>query len=171
MNSRQTLVVRSSTPPCAAGEAPLPGRMPFLPTASASSRSFGSANRTPRRSCCSREAGDENRVAVAGAHPFLSPALSSRSKAFASPEPRYDRCHPMTLQAGTRLGPYEIVSPIGAGGMGEVYKAKDARLGRDVAIKVLPSHLTDDPDLKARFEREARAISQLTHPHICTLYD
>ncbi|HET9794534.1 MAG TPA: protein kinase, partial [Thermoanaerobaculia bacterium] len=77
----------------------------------------------------------------------------------------------MTLQAGTRLGPYEIVSPIGAGGMGEVYKAKDARLGRDVAIKVLPSHLTDDPDLKARFEREARAISQLTHPHICTLYD
>jgi Tol biopolymer transport system component/tRNA A-37 threonylcarbamoyl transferase component Bud32 len=77
----------------------------------------------------------------------------------------------MTLNAGTRLGPYEIVSPIGAGGMGEVYKAKDARLGRDVAIKVLPSHLIDDPDLKARFEREARAISQLTHPHICTLYD
>ncbi|HET9793340.1 MAG TPA: protein kinase, partial [Thermoanaerobaculia bacterium] len=77
----------------------------------------------------------------------------------------------MTLAQGTRLGPYEIVSPIGAGGMGEVYKAKDARLGRDVAIKVLPSHLTDDPDLKARFEREARAISQLTHPHICTLYD
>jgi len=77
----------------------------------------------------------------------------------------------MTLNAGTRLGPYEIVSPIGAGGMGEVYRAKDARLGRDVAIKVLPSHLTDDPDLKARFEREARAISQLTHPHICTLYD
>ena len=77
----------------------------------------------------------------------------------------------MTLQAGTRLGPYEIVAPIGAGGMGEVYKAKDARLGREVAIKVLPSHLTDDPDLKARFEREAKAISQLTHPHICTLYD
>ncbi len=77
----------------------------------------------------------------------------------------------MTLNAGTKLGPYEIVSPIGAGGMGEVYRAKDARLGREVAIKVLPSHLTDDPDLKARFEREARAISQLTHPHICTLYD
>jgi serine/threonine protein kinase len=84
---------------------------------------------------------------------------------------RYDPTHPMTLAAGTRLGPYEIVSPIGAGGMGEVYKAKDARLGRDVAIKVLPSHLIDDPDVKARFEREARAISQLTHPHICTLYD
>ena len=77
----------------------------------------------------------------------------------------------MTLVAGTRLGPYEIVSPIGAGGMGEVYRAKDSRLGREVAIKVLPSQLTDDPDLKARFEREARAISQLTHPHICTLYD
>ncbi len=77
----------------------------------------------------------------------------------------------MTLATGTRLGPYEVISPIGAGGMGEVYKAKDARLGREVAIKVLPSHLTDDPDLKARFEREARAISQLTHPHICTLYD
>ncbi|HWC65788.1 MAG TPA: protein kinase [Thermoanaerobaculia bacterium] len=77
----------------------------------------------------------------------------------------------MSLAGGTRLGPYEIVSPLGAGGMGEVYRAEDSRLGRDVAIKVLPSHLTDDPDLKARFEREARAISQLTHPHICTLYD
>ncbi|MGH9444054.1 MAG: protein kinase domain-containing protein [Thermoanaerobaculia bacterium] len=77
----------------------------------------------------------------------------------------------MSLTAGARLGPYEIVSPLGAGGMGEVYKARDTRLGRDVAIKVLPSHLSDDPELKARFEREARAISQLTHPHICTLYD
>jgi Tol biopolymer transport system component/tRNA A-37 threonylcarbamoyl transferase component Bud32 len=77
----------------------------------------------------------------------------------------------MTLAAGTRLGPYEILAPIGAGGMGEVYKARDTRLGREVAIKVLPSHLSDDPDLKARFEREARAISQLTHPHICTLHD
>jgi len=75
------------------------------------------------------------------------------------------------LTPGTRLGPYEILSPLGAGGMGEVYKAKDTRLGRDVAIKVLPTHLIDDPDMKARFEREARAISQLTHAHICTLYD
>jgi serine/threonine protein kinase len=77
----------------------------------------------------------------------------------------------MSLSIGTCLGPYEILAPIGAGGMGEVYRAKDTRLGRDVAIKVLPSHLSDNPELKERFEREARAISQLTHPHICTLYD
>lgn len=77
----------------------------------------------------------------------------------------------MSLAAGSRLGPYEILTPLGAGGMGEVYKARDTRLDREVAIKVLPGHLTDDPDLKLRFEREARAISQLTHPHICTLYD
>jgi eukaryotic-like serine/threonine-protein kinase len=78
---------------------------------------------------------------------------------------------PMALTLGTRLGPYEIQSPLGAGGMGEVYRARDTRLGRDVAIKVLPSHLSSNPDLKARFEREARAISALSHPHICHLYD
>lgn len=77
----------------------------------------------------------------------------------------------MVLTAGTKLGPYEIQSPLGAGGMGEVYRAHDTRLGRDVAIKVLPSHLGSDPDLKARFEREAKAISALSHPHICHLYD
>jgi len=77
----------------------------------------------------------------------------------------------MALAAGTKLGPYEIQSPLGAGGMGEVYRARDTRLGRDVAIKVLPSHLSSDPDLKARFEREAKAISALSHPHICHLYD
>lgn len=70
-----------------------------------------------------------------------------------------------------RLGPYEILSPLGAGGMGEVYRAKDTRLDRTVAIKVLPSHLSSDPDLRQRFEREARAISSLNHPHICTLHD
>jgi eukaryotic-like serine/threonine-protein kinase len=75
------------------------------------------------------------------------------------------------LPVGTKLGPYEIVSPLGAGGMGEVYRARDMRLGRDVAIKILPQQLSDDPDLKARFEREAKAISSLNHPHICTLYD
>src|SRR6516162_10923703 len=77
----------------------------------------------------------------------------------------------MTLTSGTKLGPYEILAPLGAGGMGEVYRARDTRLGRDVAIKVLPADLSSNPDLKARFEREARAISALSHPHICHLYD
>ena len=77
----------------------------------------------------------------------------------------------MTLETGSRLGPYEIVSALGAGGMGEVYKAKDTRLDRTVAIKVLPSHLSDDAALRERFDREARAVSSLNHPHICTLYD
>ena len=77
----------------------------------------------------------------------------------------------MALNSGTRLGPYEIVSPLGAGGMGEVYKAKDTRLDRTVAIKVLPSHLSSDPELKQRMEREAKAISALQHANICTLHD
>ena len=77
----------------------------------------------------------------------------------------------MSLATGSRLGPYEIVAPIGAGGMGEVFKARDTRLDRSVAIKVLPSHLSSSPQLRERFDREARTISQLTHPHICTLYD
>ena len=77
----------------------------------------------------------------------------------------------MTLDSGSRLGPYEIVSAVGAGGMGEVYKAKDTRLDRAVAIKVLPSHLSDNPTLRERFEREARTVSSLNHPHICTLFD
>jgi len=77
----------------------------------------------------------------------------------------------MPLSPGTTLGPYEILSPIGAGGMGEVYKARDTRLDRTVAIKVLPEHVASDPDLKQRFEREAKTISSLNHPHICTLYD
>jgi serine/threonine protein kinase len=77
----------------------------------------------------------------------------------------------MALVAGTRLGPYEIVAPIGAGGMGDVYRARDTRLDRTVAIKVLNSALVASPDLKARFEREARAISRLNHPNICTLHD
>ncbi len=77
----------------------------------------------------------------------------------------------MPLSPGTKLGPYEITAPIGAGGMGEVYRAKDTRLDRIVAIKVLPSHLSSNPDLRHRFEREARAVSSLNHPHICTLHD
>jgi eukaryotic-like serine/threonine-protein kinase len=77
----------------------------------------------------------------------------------------------MTLASGAKLGPYEILSPLGAGGMSEVYRARDTRLDRTVAIKVLPSHLSADPGLKLRFEREAKAISALQHPNICTLYD
>lgn len=77
----------------------------------------------------------------------------------------------MALAAGTRLGPYEIVAQAGAGGMGEVYRPRDSRLNRKVAIKVLPDHLSKNPELRERFEREARAISQLSHSYICVLYD
>jgi eukaryotic-like serine/threonine-protein kinase len=77
----------------------------------------------------------------------------------------------MPLSPGEKLGPYEIVSAIGAGGMGEVYKARDTRLDRTVAIKVLPEHIAKRADLRARFEREARAVASLNHPHICTLHD
>ena len=77
----------------------------------------------------------------------------------------------MPLASGTRLGPYEILAPIGAGGMGEVYRAKDTRLDRTVAIKVLPAHLAANAESRQRFEREARAVSSLNHPHICTLHD
>jgi serine/threonine protein kinase len=77
----------------------------------------------------------------------------------------------MPFASGARLGPYEIVSPLGVGGMGEVYKARDTRLDRTVAIKVLPSAVAGDPDFRARFEREARAIAALDHPHICALHD
>src|SRR5256714_5906766 len=77
----------------------------------------------------------------------------------------------MALAAGTRLGPYEILAPLGAGGMGEVYKARDTRLDRTVAIKILPQALAADAQFRDRFDREARTISQLDHPHICALYD
>src|SRR6476660_10316624 len=77
----------------------------------------------------------------------------------------------MALTAGSRLGPYESLSLLGAGGMGEVYKARDTRIDRTVAIKVLPETLAGDSQFRDRFDREARAISQLDHPHICTLYD
>jgi Tol biopolymer transport system component len=77
----------------------------------------------------------------------------------------------MSLAPGTKLGPYEILSPLGAGGMGEVYRARDTRLGRDVAVKVLPQHLSAQPEVRARFEREAKTVSSLNHPHICTLFD
>src|ERR1039458_7849646 len=96
--------------------------------------------------------------------PVSSPQRSPRSTS-------YNCAHIMALTPGTKLGPYEILSSLGAGGMGEVYRARDSRLERDVAIKVLPSHLSQSPDLRARFEREAKAISGLQHPNICVLYD
>jgi eukaryotic-like serine/threonine-protein kinase len=77
----------------------------------------------------------------------------------------------MSLTPGSRLGPYEVLGPIGAGGMGEVYRCRDTRLDRTVAIKVLPAHLASKPELRQRLEREAKAISSLNHPHICTLHD
>ncbi len=77
----------------------------------------------------------------------------------------------MPLQSGTRLGAHEVTALIDQGGMGEVYKARDTRLERIVAIKVLPEHEASDPDLKQRFEREARTVAALNHPHICTLHD
>ena len=77
----------------------------------------------------------------------------------------------MALTSGSKLGPYEIQSSLGAGGMGEVYRAHDSRLDRNVAIKVLSTNIVSNPDLRQRFEREARAIAALNHPHICTLHD
>jgi len=77
----------------------------------------------------------------------------------------------LPLSAGTKLGPYEILTPIGAGGMGEVYKARDTRLDRTVAVKVLPTALSSSEEIRQRFEREAKTISQLSHAHICALYD
>src|ERR1700674_600672 len=77
----------------------------------------------------------------------------------------------MSLAPGTKLGPYEITAPLGAGGMGEVYRARDTRLDRTVAIKILPVQLSSDPVRKQRFEREAKTISSLNHPHICVLHD
>ena len=77
----------------------------------------------------------------------------------------------MPLAAGLRLGPYEILAPLGAGGMGEVYRARDSKLARDIAVKVLPAGTTSDPAALARFEREARAVAQRSHPNILSIYD
>src|SRR5260221_14698011 len=77
----------------------------------------------------------------------------------------------MPLAPGTRLGPYEVLSPLGSGGMGEVYRARDARLGREVAIKIVPPAVAESPDALARFEREAQALAALSHPNILTLHD
>src|ERR1035438_3119381 len=76
----------------------------------------------------------------------------------------------MPLSPGDKLGPYEILAPLGAGGMGEVYRAKDTKLGRDVAVKILPAALAQDPDRLVRFEREAKVLASLNHPHIAQIY-
>jgi serine/threonine protein kinase len=77
----------------------------------------------------------------------------------------------MPLESGARLGHYEVISPIAAGGMGEVYKARDPRLNRTVALKILPAHITERTELRERFVREARAIAAFNHPHICVVHD
>ena len=77
----------------------------------------------------------------------------------------------MSLTSGSQLGPYRILSPLGKGGMGEVYRAKDTRLGREVAIKVLPEHLVKSPDALRRFQREAKALATLNHPNVLTIHD
>ena len=77
----------------------------------------------------------------------------------------------MTLEPGARLGPYQILSTLGAGGQGEVYRARDGRLDREVAIKILPEHLSEDPGVLARFEREAKAVAALSHPNILAIHD
>jgi serine/threonine protein kinase len=99
--------------------------------------------------------------------------ITQKIHSFASASRRYTLHHPKLAGARgdplrQRLGPYEVLSSIGAGGMGEVYCARDTRLDRIVAIKVLPSHLADRPELRERLEREARTIASLNHPHICT---
>ena len=102
---------------------------------------------------------------------------SEKKDVFHSSNPQYalpseiESANPMPLAPGLRLGPYEILAPIGAGGMGEVYKARDTRLNRIVAVKILPEHLSPKPELWERFKREARSISSLNHPNICTLFD
>jgi eukaryotic-like serine/threonine-protein kinase len=98
-------------------------------------------------------------------------AFSAEQSAIGAGPSTHDEGEDMSLASGTRLGPYEIASALGTGGMGEVYKARDTRLDRTVAIKVLPPDVSADPERRARFEREAKTIAGLNHPHICTLYD
>src|SRR5690348_5967459 len=109
---------------------------------------------------------------------YEKPIPPSGSSCMRQDSPHAARAHEVNytaptvaLQPSTRLGPYEIISSIGAGGMGEVYRARDTRLDRTVAIKVLPQHLSERPEAKERFDREARAVSSLSHPNICHLYD
>src|SRR5437867_7385777 len=111
----------------------------------------------------------------AGARWYPRPTMHARWKKAARPESDRSRLvaprRPATATMRGRLGPYEILAPIGSGGMGEVYRARDRRLNRLVAIKVLSASYLERPDARMRFEREARAVAALHHPHICALYD
>src|SRR5947209_7754754 len=100
-----------------------------------------------------------------------SPLATASARSVGSMPDKIIRAAPQMLQPGTKLGPYEIVAPLGAGGMGEVYRARDTRLDRTVAVKILPADFAQNEQLRLRFEREAKAISSLNHPNICTLYD
>src|SRR6478752_6754555 len=110
---------------------------------------------------------------------FRRSTVRSRSAPPKSLNPCSPRCaecvvysvRSVPITPGTRLGPYEVIAPLGAGGMGEVYRARDTRLDRDVAIKVLPANLSSDVNLRQRLQREAKSISKLSHPNICTLHD
>ena len=95
----------------------------------------------------------------------------SRTAGLSAPGTPYNSPARMPLERGSHLGPYEILGPLGAGGMGEVYKARDPRLNRTIAIKVLPPHIAERADLRERSEREARAIAAVNHPHICLVHD
>ncbi len=141
----------------------------------------GTATGGPSKTCVTGRGGP--RSAVCG-RPSITPEGSHcegpiegrRTKqSFADEHPSpvitEDGTKAMDLTNGTKLGPYEILAPLGAGGMGEVYRARDTRLEREVAVKVLPADLAANPDFKQRFEREAKTISSLSHPHICALYD
>src|ERR1700730_4228314 len=103
--------------------------------------------------------------------PAMERSLFAPSQRFAKTGLESAHGRPMTLASGARLGPYEVLSPIGAGGMGEVYRARDTRLGREVALKVLPEELATDRDRLSRFEQEARSASALNHPNIITIHD
>jgi len=108
---------------------------------------------------------------VSSAGPAIDCQIGVDRESSRPPEANRYTSSRLALTPGTRLGPYDIIAAIGAGGMGEVYRARDARLARDVAIKVLPTSFAADPDRRARFEREAQAVAALSHPNIIAIFD
>src|SRR5712692_1826714 len=146
-------------------------------------RTAACAARRPRRvsnkvapATAPRAPASVRRVMVGVGIGILLRSLWTQSSLFSrslSPTNRVERRGPdsMSLAPGVRLGPYEILAPLGAGGMGEVYKARDKKLDRDVAVKVLPQSVAADPDTLVRFEREAKAVAALSHPNILAIHD